>query len=275
MPEMPEVETIRRGLEEKLTGREILRTEIFLGRQIKWPDAESFRAGTAGRKFVAAERIGKYLLLVLDNGSELVFHLRMTGHLVFGDADAQDKYARIKFFLSGDKSLTYGDSRTLGAVYLLKKGERGRLRGLVEMGAEPLSEKFTPVYLHDLCKNRRIKIKQLILEQKSVGGVGNIYADEALFKAGIHPARVASSLTQDETSRLRDAINEVIAEGIADGGTTFRDYQNADGQKGHHAEKLFVYGRAGKNCRVCGEKIEKITVGGRGTHFCPHCQRER
>ncbi len=273
VPEMPEVETIRRGLNNKLCGRKIMNVDILLGRQIKWPTTEYFRAMVTGRTFCGASRIGKYLLLPLDDGSEIVFHLRMTGHIVFHEQPQEDKYARIRFLLDGNATLVYGDSRTLGCVWGLKRGERHRIKGLAEMGAEPLSDAFTVSYLQNVCAKRKLKIKQLILEQKAIGGIGNIYADEALFAAKINPLTVADALTGAELTRLHDAINKVIADGINDGGTTFRDYQNADGGQGHHAENLFVYGRAGKPCKICGAPIEKITVGGRGTHFCPVCQK--
>lgn len=272
MPEMPETEIIRRALDKYLPGRTIMNTEILLPRQIKWPDTEAFRAMLTGRKFTAAKRRGKYLLFTLDNESTLVVHLRMTGHLVYDESGASDKYARIRFVLDNGAVLTYGDSRTLGAIYALKKGEEGRIKGLIEMGAEPLSEEFTAEYLATVLKKRKTKIKQVLLDQKAIGGIGNIYADESLFKAKIHPARQANSLSDEETKILHAAINEAIADGIADGGTTFRDYQNAEGKKGSHQEKLCVYGKKGEPCPVCGTPIEKITVGGRGTHFCPKCQ---
>ena len=275
MPEMPEVEIIRRSLDKSLAGRTVMKVDIILPRQIKWPDTETFRALLTGHKFSRAERVGKFLILVMDNGAELVVHLRMTGHLAYhASKDDGDKYARIRFLLDNGAVLTYGDARTLGAVYALKKGERQRIKALAEMGAEPLSEEFTAEYLKNVCAGRKITIKQLILEQKSVGGVGNIYADEALFAAKIFPGKQAAELTDCELTRLRDAINKVIAAGIEDGGTTFRDYQNAEGKKGNHQENLFVYARNGQKCRLCGETIKKITVGGRGTHFCPRCQGE-
>ena len=273
MPEMPEVEIIRRGLDDKLRGRKILSVEILLGRQIKWPGAENFRAMVTGRTFTGALRVGKYLLLTLDDGGEIVFHLRMTGHIVFNRQPAQDKYARIRFLLNDNATLVYGDARTLGCVWGLKQGERYRIKGLAEMGAEPLSDEFTPQYLQNVCAKRKLTIKQLLLEQKAIGGIGNIYADEALFAAKIHPLAVAGALTKSEITNLHAAINKVIADGINDGGTTFRDYQNADGGKGRHAENLFVYGRKGQPCKICRAAIEKITVGGRGTHFCPLCQK--
>ena len=174
MPEMPEVEIIRRSLDERLRGRKITQVEILLSRQIKWPEVENFRAMLTGHTINAVNRVGKYIVVALDS-CELVIHLRMTGHLVWHkSADEPDKYARIRFHLDDGAVLTYGDARTLGVVYALKYGERYRVKGLSEMGREPLSAEFTVDYLAKHCAKRHIKIKQLILEQKTIGGVGDI-----------------------------------------------------------------------------------------------------
>lgn len=273
MPELPEVEIIRRSLEKHLLGRQVLNTEVRLPRQIKWPEPDVFTAMVTGRHIVRLGRSGKYLLLFLDNGNELVFHLRMTGRLCYTeDAALSDAYARIVFHLDGGGWLVYGDPRTLGAVYALKPGEEQRVQGLAEMGPEPLTEAFSVDYLQSVLANRRTKIKSFLLNQHYIGGIGNIYADEALFLARLHPLRLAASLSREEIVRLQAAVNEVIRAGIEDGGTTFRDYRNGEGGKGSHQEKLHVYARKGEPCHSCGTPIEKITVGGRGTHFCPTCQ---
>ena len=273
MPEMPEVEIIRRYLNQHLTGRQIMNLSILLPRQIKWPTPEGYRSMAIGRTIQAVERRGKYLLIELDNGNELVFHLRMTGRLVYEpDGNSHDHYARLLFSLDDGSLLVYGDTRTLGAAYALAAGERWRLHGLSEMGPEPLSEGFTAAYLAQAVQRRRTPVKTLLLNQHVIGGIGNIYADEALFLAGIHPLQPASTLSGEACQHLCVAVNQVIAAGIEDGGTTFRDYQNGEGKKGHHQEHLQVYSRKGEPCRCCGTHIEKITVGGRGTHFCPHCQ---
>ena len=149
------------------------------------------------------------------------------------------------------------------------------LKGLAEMGPEPLSPEFTAEYLYQTACSRKVAIKSFLLNQKYIGGISNIYADEALFLAGIHPLRSANSLTQAECGKLWVSVNKVIADGIADGGTTFRDYQNGEGGKGSHQEHLYVYGRKGEQCRNCGTPVERITVGGRGTHFCPNCQEAK
>ena len=276
MPEMPEVEIIRRYLDTQVAGKKIIHLTILLPRMIKWPDVEGFRALVTGRTIKCMNRRGKYLLMELDNASKVVFHLRMTGRLVYEPAgDTTDHHARVIFHLQDGASLVYGDTRTLGTIHGLKPQELGMLKGLVEMGPEPLSAEFTAEYLYRTASRRKVAIKSFLLNQKYIGGIGNIYADEALFLAGIHPLRPANSLTQTECGKLWESVNKVIADGIADGGTTFRDYQNGEGGKGSHQEHLYVYGRKGEQCRICGAPLERITVGGRGTHFCPHCQEVR
>ena len=273
MPEMPEVEIIRRYLDKMAAGKKIMDLDIRLPRMIKWPDIEGFRALVTGRTIKAMNRRGKYLLLELDNGNEVVFHLRMTGRLVYEPTGkTSDSHARVIFHLQGGASLVYGDTRTLGTIHGIRPEERAMLKGLAEMGPEPLSAEFTPAYLYETASRRKVAIKSFLLNQKYIGGIGNIYADEALFLAGIHPLRPAQSLSWEECERLWESVNKVIAAGIEDGGTTFRDYQNGEGGQGSHQEHLYVYGRKGEPCRSCGRPIERITVGGRGTHFCPKCQ---
>ena len=276
MPEMPEVEIIRRYLDTQVAGKTIMNLDIRLPRMIKWPNVEGFRALVTGRTTTSMNRRGKYLLMELDNDSKVVFHLRMTGRLVYEPTgETSDHHARVIFHLQDGASLVYGDTRTLGMIHGLKPQELGMLKGLAEMGPEPLSAEFTAEYLYKTANQRKVAIKSFLLNQKYIGGIGNIYADEALFLAGIHPLRPANSLSQAECSRLWESVNKVIAAGIADGGTTFRDYQNGEGGKGSHQEHLYVYGRKGAPCRNCGAVIERITVGGRGTHFCPKCQEDR
>ena len=271
---MPEVEIIRRYLDKQLTGQRIMGVELLLPRQIKWPEPEGYRAMAIGRTIAGMNRRGKYLLMALDNGSELVFHLRMTGRLVYEpDGVNHDSHARLLFQLDGGGLLVYGDTRTLGTLYALSSGERWRIHGLAEMGPEPLTEDFTPAYIQQTAKGRRTAVKSFLLNQKYIGGIGNIYADEALFLAGIHPLRPVGSLSAAECQRLHQSVNTVIAAGIRDGGTTFRDYKNGEGKQGSHQEQLYVYNRQGQPCRRCGTEIEKMTVGGRGTHLCPQCQR--
>ncbi len=276
MPEMPEVEIIRCYLDEKLTGRRIESVDIRLPRQLKYPSPAEFQVLVTGQEIAGMRRRGKYLALELMDGARIIFHLRMTGHLVYHtETEIHDRYARMIFYL--DKgTLVYGDTRTLGVIYGLSADETPTasplLKGLATMGPEPLSAEFTAAYLYEKTRLSRMHIKSFLLDQKKIGGIGNIYADEALFVARLHPLRLAMSLSEEECQRLQAAVNEVIAAGIADGGTTFRDYQNGAGGQGHHQEKLNVYNRKGLPCPVCGTPIEKMTIGGRGAHFCPHCQ---
>ena len=275
MPEMPEVEIIRRYLDKVLIGQQIVKVDILLPRLIKWPGTERYRSMAIGSKILGMSRRGKYLLLLLDNGNELVFHLRMTGRLVYEpDGLIRDRHTRLIFQLDGGGVLIYGDTRTLGAIYALPTGEHWRIHGLYEMGPEPLTAEFSVDYLQQTAKGRKTVIKSFLLNQRYIGGIGNIYADEALFLAKIHPLRQAGSLSPAECRALHEAINTVIEAGIRDGGTTFRDYQNGEGKQGHHQDHLYVYNRKGECCSVCGTTVLKIMVAGRGTHYCPSCQKE-
>lgn len=198
----------------------------------------------------------------------------MTGQLYFSPEGKTDrKYTRLAMLLDDGSSLLFADLRTLGALYLASPGEIPLIKGLHTLGPEPLTEDFTQKYLQDYLAARQTKIKSLLLDQRAIAGLGNIYADEALFLAGIHPERKAKTLNGQETGRLYEAVNKVIKDGIADGGTTFSDYRDAHGESGHHQENLYAYQRTGKPCRVCGAAIQRLVIGGRSAHFCPVCQK--
>jgi formamidopyrimidine-DNA glycosylase len=274
MPEMPEVEIICRTLNDKVTGRSIKNVDMLLPRLIKWPSSAEFQAMITGKLITSLSRRGKYLLFHLEDDLVMVVHLRMTGRLCYVTPNAErDKFTRIIFTLDNGDFLLYADTRTLGTLYVMPTEELWRISGLTTMGPEPLSSEFTLDYLQDILKKRMGKIKVLLLNQRFVGGLGNIYVDESLSVAGIHPERVASSLTFAETERLYHAINTVIAAGIHHGGTTFRDYRDGMGQRGSHQHHLQVYGRKALPCSKCGTLIVKTEVAGRGTHYCPHCQQ--
>lgn len=276
MPELPEVETVRRSLTPHLTGAHISSVELYLPRLVKWPQPDVFIKRLQGRQIKAVGRRGKYLRLLLDNGMELIIHLKMTGQLFYAERENVQNfpYTRAVFHLRGGAALLFGDARTLGALYAVRPNEMSHLPILEEMGPEPLSEAFTLSYFRSLLINRRGKIKSLLLNQRHIGGLGNIYADEALFAAKLHPERMASSLSAKEAKRLFDAVNDVIREGIEDGGTTVRNYRDGEGRSGSHQDKLQVYQRTGQPCRRCGGEIQRIVVGGRGSHFCPRCQKK-
>ena len=273
MPEMPEVETIRRSLADKVEGRYIIKVDIRLTRLIKWPEVVDFAGYILHRTITRLERKGKYLVFHLKGGMALVIHLRMTGRLFLAVPDmSPDRFTHVVFHLDNGNQLLYADTRTLGTIYAMEESELGRIAGLTSLGPEPLSKEFTLEYFRRLTQYRKGRIKALLLNQKLVGGLGNIYVDEALAIAGIDPDRTACSLTADETEALYNAINQVIAEGIRHGGTTFRDYRDGTGRKGSYQHELFVYGRRGQPCRRCGTSIERKETAGRGTHFCPACQ---
>ena len=273
MPEMPEVETIRRILADKITGRRIKNKDVLFPRLIKWPDEFSFKAGLIGKRIKEVARKGKYLLFVLEDNMILVVHLRMTGRIYYSAGKAQqDNYTRIIFELDNCDRLIYADKRTLGTLYAVASNELSRINGLNTMGPEPLSEEFSPDYLQNILAGRNAKVKALLLDQKVIGGLGNIYVDESLALAGVRPDRSAQNLTKAEIKKLHKAINRVILDGIKHGGTTFSDYRDGAGQSGQHQNFLNVYGRKNQPCRNCNTLIERIAVAGRGTHFCPRCQ---
>lgn len=274
MPELPEVEIIRQYLDEQLPGRTIACADILLPRQLKYPEPEAFQSLVAGKRMKGMRRRGKYLLLDLHDGSTIVFHLRMTGSLVYDPSGRQrDAYARMVFHLADGGALIFADVRTFGCVYGFAACETIDVPGLQSLGPEPLSDDFTSSYLAAAIKGRRQPVKSFLLDQRRIAGLGNIYADEALFLARIDPRRAAGSLSAQECRCLAESVRKVLRDGIADGGTTFRDYRNGAGESGHHQEHLYVYHREGKPCPICGRPVEKTTVGGRGTHFCAHCQR--
>ncbi len=274
MPEMPEVETIRRTLTGKVEGRKITCIEIGLPRLVKWPTAPEFQAIITDRTIVTLQRRGKYLLFYLDNDYVMVIHLRMTGRLYYvSPGTVYDRFTHIKFTFDNGDLLLYADTRTLGTLYLLPQVELWRISGLASMGPEPLSAEFTLDYLIAMLSKRKATIKSVLLNQHLIGGLGNIYVDEALAIAGIDPGRVANSLNGTEAKYLYQAVNQVIADGIAHGGTTFRDYRDGAGQSGSHQYHLNVYGRTNEPCHRCGTAISRKEVAGRGTHYCPNCQK--
>ena len=210
----------------------------------------------------------------LDDGRLNIIHLRMTGKLLYKQENEDiDKYSCVIYHLEDKTKLIYADIRRLGTLDLITTDEISRLKGLYTLGAEPLSSEFTIGYLKDCLNKSKTKIKPFLLNQKNVAGLGNIYVDEALAISKIHPERKANSLNDEEIEKLHQAINLVINEGIRDGGTSFRDYRNGLGEKGSHQDKLYVYNRKGKECRFCDTLITKIVLNGRGTYFCPNCQK--
>ena len=291
MPELPEVETIRRGLEGRVEGLEILGIEAT-GSRIFQIDPAEMAAALEGKCFVGLERLGKFLIFRLQ-GRTLVVHLGMTGQLTLRqpevrDAEgffrhpvtglqrvrqhAPDRHTHFQIHFENGSSLLYRDTRMFGKVYLLSPAEAARDRFFARLGLEPFSDEYRLGAFLRRFRGRTLAVKSLLLDQGFVAGVGNIYADEALFEANLHPLRRVTTLRRYEKERLFQTIKIVLEKGIHFGGTSMRDYINSDGETGRFQEKLLVYGRRGEECFLCGTEVEKIIVSQRGTHFCPTCQ---
>jgi len=271
MPELPEVETIVRDLEPELQGRTIVAADVRSERSLAGHTAEEFARGVLGQRIGEVRRRAKYILVHFENGEYLVVHLAMTGGLmVRTELDPNDRHLRIAFRLDDGKWLLFRDLRRFGRLRLL--GAEG-VRSLDErLGPEPLDAQFTWAELHARLAIRRLPVKAALLDQALLAGLGNIYADEALFRAMINPQRPANSLNKAETVRLHAAIIAVLREAIEGRGTSFSDYRDGHGRRGKHLEALRVYRRTGLPCSRCGEPIQRLVIGGRSTHFCPRCQ---
>jgi formamidopyrimidine-DNA glycosylase len=277
VPELPEVETIRRQLAVVLTSRTVHRVRIR-DPLIVAPDSPTrFRRVVEGRRVQAVGRRGKYLLLDLDSGDTLAMHLRMTGRLHFTDdgAPPADRHRRARFELDGGGVLDFSDTRRFGRAWILPPAgpERERYWN-ARLGVEPLERGFTAERLGRLLRGRTAPVKASLLDQRLIAGVGNIYADEALFQAGIHPRRPAGSLDDGEIARLRNAIRDRLRAGIRSGGASIDRYRDTIGQAGTMQELLRVHLHEGDPCPHCGTTIVKTRVAQRGTYFCPRCQQD-
>ena len=281
MPELPEVETVRRGLDKLTTKQTIEGGVVLLAKTLAYPTSErEFNRGITGLAIAIWQRRGKYLLAQLVDDTQqpqgwLGVHLRMTGQLLWTKQDdTLQKHTRIRLFFPQDRELRFVDTRTFGKVWLVppQKAPETIITGLQKLGLEPFDPEFSPAYLATKLSKRRRNIKTLLLDQAIVAGIGNIYADEALFKSGIHPETLATDLTSTQIAKLHQAIIEVLQTAIDKGGTTFSDFLNLLGVNGNYGDSALVYGRKGEPCRVCGTPIEKIKLNGRSSHFCPNCQ---
>jgi len=272
VPELPEVETIRAGLEPHLVGRTFGRVEITDPRLTRPTDPHEVAAELQGERVAALERRGKYLVVRFETGRVLLIHLRMTGSLrLLRDGDDDDPYRRAVVNLDNGSDVAYRDVRRFGTWLLLEPGEFEPYLA-TKVGVEPLGRTLTARSLTDRLARRRAPLKAVVLDQRVFAGVGNIYADEALWWARLHPLRPACDLTQKELEALVRGIKRALRRGIARQGATLRDYRTADGDAGAMQTEFRVYGRDGEPCLRCGHAIEKTRAGGRGTWFCPSCQ---
>jgi formamidopyrimidine-DNA glycosylase len=271
MPELPEVETTRRGLEPHVAGRRIVALTVHEPR-LRWRVPDDLPAKLAGQRITGTARRAKYLLIELESGTLLV-HLGMSGTLRILPADtpriAHDHY---DLLLESGRTLRFNDPRRFGSLHYTS-GDPRQHPLLARLAPEPFDREFDARYLWRITRGRRASIKQTLMNSRLVVGVGNIYASEALFRARIRPRRRAQSLSREEAGRLVKAVRAVLSMAIRVGGTTLRDYVGADGEPGYFRQKLYVYERAGKACRVCGTVIRQLTQQGRSTYYCPGCQK--
>jgi formamidopyrimidine-DNA glycosylase len=277
MPELPEVETVRARLEPVLTGRRFERVEIHDPRLVRPYEPAEVAAELEGERVAAVERRGKYLVVRFESGRVLLIHLRMTGSLrhtsvhASGDRPAEDPHRRAVVRLDNGSDVAYRDVRRFGTWLLLEPGELEPYLG-ARVGEEPLDALFTAARLGERLSRRRAPIKSALLDQRTLAGMGNIYVDEALWRAKIHPLRAAESLDRNELRRLHKGVRAALEAGIARQGSTLRDYTLPDGGSGSMQHEFKVYGREGEPCDRCGTPISKTRVAGRGTWFCSSCQ---
>lgn len=279
MPELPEVETIRRDLTARIVGRTVVEAWVSpdAPKLVQGETPESFRRRLVGRAIEDLDRRGKYLLLRLDSGLTWIVHLRMTGGLIHMPAGGhgarngcrEDRFLRARFRLDDGGELCYVDLRKLGTMWLVE--DDSSVVG--KLGPEPLGEAFDPLEMRRLLAKRSAPVKSVLMDQHAIAGIGNIYADESLFEAGIRPAKAARRLSRIAAERLHWAIRKVLVEALGNRGSSFRDYVDAEGEQGMHQLRVKVFRRTGEPCYVCGTAIRRIKVGGRSTHYCPKCQR--
>lgn len=275
MPELPEVETIRQTLKRFVLGKTIEDVQIDWPNIIKHPQGpESFRQEVSGQTIQDIGRKGKYLMFELDDNI-LVSHLRMEGKYTVEAADEPvKKHTHIMFKFTNGEELRYNDVRKFGTMHLFQKGEELAGEPLKKLGPDPFDEAFTLEYFWQKLKKTDRHIKPVLLDQTIVAGLGNIYVDETLYKAGIHPLKRASKITKKQAAIIREKAIETLEEAVAMGGTTIRSYVNSQGDMGMFQQELFVYGQENEPCKNCGTIIVKSKVGGRGTHVCPACQKK-
>jgi len=271
MPELPEVETIRRDLERLIVGRKVLGIETNSSKQVQ-PSLEVVKKAIVGATIKKVQRRAKIIQIFFSNGKIIIVHLKLTGRLlVRKKGDKIDDWQHIVLSLSGDKELRFADSRKFGWFRLLKD-EKELQKILSEFGPEPFDDLNLVLFKKILSTNRQ-PIKLVLMDQQKIAGVGNIYANEALFLAGIDPRRAANKVSEKETEKLYHSLEEVLKAGLRYRGASDQYYLDALGQKGAYQEHFLVYGRQGQKCPNCSGLVKRITVGGRGTFYCPACQK--
>jgi formamidopyrimidine-DNA glycosylase len=271
VPELPEVETIRRALAPRVEGRVLSELEIRDPRWCEPIEPGELAAAVAGRRIERFDRRGKYLVLVLGGEIHLIMHLRMTGTLLY-DPAPDVRYQRVRFALDDGHELRFCDPRRFGTGELAIGDAARDAFFAARVGVEPLGEEFDGSVLRALARGRRAPVKAFLLDQRRVAGVGNIYADEALFSSRIHPLRPAGTLSRRQYDELAEAVKDALSAGLAAGGATIDDFRHPDGVSGGFQHEFLVHLRAGEGCVRCGREIVKFVAGGRGTYACERCQ---
>ncbi|MFC7321117.1 DNA-formamidopyrimidine glycosylase [Halobacillus campisalis] len=273
MPELPEVETVRQTLKQLIINKEISEVSIFWDNIIKAPeDPDVFKSLLYGQAILDIKRKGKFLIFEMDDLS-MVSHLRMEGKFgVYDQAVPKPKHTHVIFHFKDGSELRYNDVRKFGTMHLFEKGTEWASKPLNQLGPDPFDPAFTEEYFYEKLKRTSRNIKAVLLDQAVVAGLGNIYVDEALYRARVHPERQADQLTLEEVKRVREASTSTIVAAVEQGGTTIRSYLNGQGEMGMFQQQLQVYGKENTDCQSCGGPIIKLKVSGRGTHVCPICQ---
>ena len=275
MPELPDVETVRRGLQRALLGKKIIAIHIHDTRLRVAVRPRRLRQWIAKQKVVEVQRRAKYVLCRMENRSHLVIHLGMSGRVLWCDrARPLDKHDHIRFVLEDGAELRYRDPRRFGMVDAIPPGHLEKYVHFRHLGLEPLSDEFKARTLHQSARGSSRPIKNYLMDANKIVGVGNIYANEALFRAQIHPQKPAGKLTRAQWQKLAGAIRRTLKIAIANGGTTLNDFYNSDGEMGYFQNHLRVYGREGESCEACGATIRRLVQLGRSSYYCPRCQRK-
>src|SRR6056297_4495 len=275
MPELPEVQTIVTGLNEILKGKTITNTYIYDDMVIGYPDKKQFIEKSKDKKIMYISRRGKYIIVNFDNNQyRLVIHLRMSGKLLYKERqEGREKHTHVVFEFNDNTDLRFNNVRKFGRLYFIEDDKFENAGNIDNLGLEPLSDKFSLKLFKEMLDKRKGMIKPLLMNQEFIAGIGNIYADEALFLAEIRPDRKANNLKEKEIKALYKQLRKILRKGIKMGGTSISDYVNALGETGKFQKELNVYQREGQKCKICGEEIQKKKISGRSIRFCPNCQK--
>jgi len=281
MPELPEVETVKRGLEKEIINKKIAKIQVNIPSLIKKPEIDEFMTRLKNTMVISIERRGKYLKILFNTMDYLVVHLGMSGRLLFQPkkdppskiSKTMEKHNHILFFFEDGSKIVYNDVRKFGKMWLLKKDEN--LSRIESLGFEPLEPYFTVSELYRMLQESKVNIKSFLMNQKNIAGIGNIYANEILFHAGVNPLRKANSLTKDEVKRIHLQTKNILLKAISSGGTTMIDesYLDLSGNRGEYGKEIMVYGKKAGMCPFCGQPLEVLRIENRSTFLCPNCQK--